>query len=167
MNNRALAPLALVLALVMAGCSDGVEEPSAAAASSSPPMTLACMPIGDPPVDLESVTLESLGDELRLTWTASDVPPETGSYAATIVSGDGGSQYMVAVEFPDGETPTPGTTGPNVVWAEPSKVITATYPMSAMPEIGSTFQWSASLAFSDGDGSFSQCPLGGEPVSYP
>ncbi len=167
MHNRALAPIALLLGLALAGCSDEGTEPTAAAASSSTPMTLECGPEGEPPVELESVTLERLGDDLRLTWTANAVPPATGSYAANIFSGDGGSQYMVVVEFPDGETPTPGATAPNAVWAEPSRVITATYPMSAMPEIGSAFQWSATLAFSDGEGSLSQCPPAGAPVSYP
>jgi hypothetical protein len=165
-NIRALLPIALAVAL--AGCTDEVNEPAGGAASSYPPMTLACAPPeGEPPVLLESAMLERIGDDLRLTWTASGVPPATGGYSANLYSADGESEYMVTVEFVDGQTPSAGTTGVNVVWAEPSKVYTATYPLSAMPEIGSTFRWSAALATGEGEGWFSQCPVGGEPVTYP
>ena len=128
-------------------------------------MTLACAPMGESPVELESVTLQRIGNELRVTWTANGVPAAPGSYSASIFSD--GEESSVWVEFVDGTTPSAGTTGGNVVWAEPSKVFTATYSLSAMPKIGSTFQWSAGLAFGEGDGSFSQCPAGGKPVTYP
>ncbi len=168
MNSRALPPLVSAVVLVMAGCTDDVTDPVEAGAPSYPPATLACAPIGTPPVELESVTLEHIGNDLRLTWTANDVPPATGGYSASIFSADGSAEYMVWVEFVErGGTPSPGTTGVNVVWAEPSKVHTATFPLSSMPEIGSTFTWSAALAFSQGEGSFSQCPDGGVPVTYP
>ena len=164
-NMRVLASIAVALSI--AGCSDDATEPIGTADPTYPLMTLTCAPVGNPPVELESATLERMGNDLRLTWTANDVPPATGGYSANIYSAGGESEYMVSVEFVDGDTPSPGTTGINVVWAEPSKVFTATYPLSSMPDIGSTFTWSASLAFSEGDGSFSQCPSGGKPVTYP
>lgn len=165
MKIRALAPIVGVLAL--AGCTQDGTQSNPSGTSSDPPATLACAPRGTPSVTLESSTLQRIGNDLSVTWRANDVPPASGGYAATISSPDGSAEYTLSVEFVDGDSPSRPTTDINVVWAEPSRVVTATYPLSSLPGIGRTFQWVATLAFGDGDGSFSQCPAGGGPVTYP
>lgn len=164
MSVRALVPILACVALT--GCTQDVTEPTGAATSSDAPMTLACAAKGTPPAALESATMQRVGSDLILTWRADDVPPAPGSFSASIWNSDGTVEYMVSVELVEGELPSPST-GPNVVFAEPTRVASATYPLSAMPGIGSDFQWAAALTFRDGDGSFSQCPPGGAPATYP